>query len=153
MDDIRFSITVPIYKVESFLDKCISSVLAQTYPGWELILVNDGSPDGCPAISEKYAQKDSRIKVVNKENGGLVSARKSGAEAASGDYIVCLDGDDWLHEKALEKIHSALKEHGMADLVCFGFFTGNEDSSFPCVWKNRTGYYSKEDIVKEIYHD
>ena len=151
MDDIRFSITVPIYKVESFLDKCISSVLAQTYPGWELILVNDGSPDGCPAICEKYAQKDSRIKVVNKENGGLVSARKAGAEAASGDYIVCLDGDDWLHEKALEKIHSALKEHGMADLVCFGFFTGNEDSSFPSVWKNRTGYYSKEDIVKEIF--
>ena len=79
-----YSIIVPIYKVESYLPECIESILAQTYKKFELILVDDGSPDNCPKICDEYAKKDSRVKVIHKENGGLVSARKAGLEMAIG---------------------------------------------------------------------
>ena len=151
MDDIRFSITVPIYNIEKYLDKCIQSVLSQTFSNWELILVNDGSPDSSPAICLRYAEQDSRIKVVNKKNGGLVSARKAGAMNAAGEYIVCLDGDDWMDPKTLEAVDRALTEQGPADMVCFGYYYASEDGNIPGHEKNRFGYYSRSDIEKEIF--
>ena len=93
---LLFSVIVPVYNVEEYLSKCIESVLGQTYTQFELILVNDGSTDNCGKICDEYAAKDRRIRVVHKENGGLVSARQKGAGEATGDYVCCLDGDDWL---------------------------------------------------------
>jgi glycosyltransferase involved in cell wall biosynthesis len=85
------SVIVPIYKVEEYLPRCIDSILAQTYKNLEIILVDDGSPDKCPAICDEYAKKDSRIKVIHKKNGGVSSARNAGLEAAKGDYIFFVD--------------------------------------------------------------
>ena len=105
------SVIVPIYKVEKHLKKCIVSITEQTNRNIEIILVNDGSPDGCLEICNEFAKKDSRIKVINKENGGLVSARKAGLAAASGEYIAFVDGDDYLKPTAMEIIEAAIKKH------------------------------------------
>ena len=83
----KISLIIPIYKAEKFLDKCIGSVVGQTYENLEIILVDDGSPDNCPAICDSWAEKDSRIKVVHKENGGLSSARNAGLDVVTGEYF------------------------------------------------------------------
>ena len=94
-----FSVIVPIYNIEKYIRRCIDSVLLQSFTDFELILVDDGSPDRCGAICDEYAKKDERIKVIHKENGGLVSARQAGIKVASGDYIFHLDGDDGNHQQ------------------------------------------------------
>jgi glycosyltransferase involved in cell wall biosynthesis len=99
------SIIVPVYKVEPYLRECLDSVLAQTFTGYECILVDDGSPDGCPAICDEYAEKDSRFRVIHHENGGLSDARNRGIMAATGDWIVLLDSDDaFASDTALESL-------------------------------------------------
>lgn len=115
-----FSVIVPIYKVEKYLKRCIDSVLTQTFDDYELILVDDGSTDACPAICDEYAKQDSRIKVIHKENGGLVSARQAGIRIAQGEYVFNLDGDDALLPEALESAQKLIRETG-ADMVCFGY--------------------------------
>ena len=105
------SVIVPIYKVESYLDRCIQSIVNQTYPNLEIILVDDGSPDGCPAICDAWAEKDSRIKVIHKENGGLSDARNAGMAIATGELISFIDSDDSIEPEFLEKLFGALMEH------------------------------------------
>ncbi|WP_207761583.1 glycosyltransferase family 2 protein [Bifidobacterium felsineum] len=94
----KVSIIVAIYKSEKFLDKCINSITNQTYTNLEIILVDDGSPDNSGAICDRHAQQDNRIKVIHKKNGGTCDARNAGLAAATGDWIVIVDGDDWLSE-------------------------------------------------------
>ena len=89
----KISIIVPIYKVEKYINKCIDSILNQTYKNIEVILVDDGSPDNCGKICDKYLLKDDRIKVIHKENGGLSSARNAGLDIATGDYIGFVDSE------------------------------------------------------------
>lgn len=113
------SVIVPIYKIERYLGICIESILNQTYQNLEVILVDDGSPDKCPEICDLYAQKDSRIRVIHKKNGGLVSARKAGIIAATGQYIGNVDGDDWIGKGFYESLVSAMKASN-ADMVCAG---------------------------------
>lgn len=113
------SVIVPIYKVEDYLDCCIDNVLAQTFADFELILVDDGSPDGSGRICDDYALKDSRIRVIHKENGGLSSARNAGLDAARGKYVYFLDGDDWIREDLLEKAASGMEEGN--DMVAFRY--------------------------------
>lgn len=113
------SVVLPIYNVEAFLDRCISSVVQQTYLNLEIILVDDGSPDRCPQICDDWAQKDSRIKVVHKENAGLGMARNTGIEHATGQYISFVDSDDYLDPETIEDaVNHALKHS--ADVVLFG---------------------------------
>lgn len=113
-----FSIIVPVYKVEEYIEKCVDSILLQSYNDFELILVDDGSPDKCPLICDKYKEKDSKIKVIHKKNGGLSSARNEGLKAATGDYILFLDSDDFfLSEYALE--HISQKTHKKPDLILY----------------------------------
>ena len=95
------SIIVPVYKVEKYLDKCVESIVEQTYKNLEIILVDDGSPDNCPAMCDEWAQKDSRIKVIHKENGGLSSARNAGLDACTGEYIYFLDSDDYIADNCI----------------------------------------------------
>lgn len=97
------SIIVPVYKVESYLDRCIQSVLQQTYKQWELILIDDGSPDKSGEICDDWAKKDNRIRVFHKENGGVSSARNIGLNQMKGDYVTFLDSDDWLYDTCLKK--------------------------------------------------
>jgi glycosyltransferase involved in cell wall biosynthesis len=118
MPDI--SIIVPIYKVEQYLDNCIESIVKQTYSSLEIILVNDGSPDNCGVICDNWALKDKRIKVVHKNNGGLVSARKAGLDIATGDYVAYVDGDDWIEPTMFESMIEVGKKND-ADITICGF--------------------------------
>ncbi len=115
-----FSVIVPIYKIEKYLRRCIDSVLAQTFSDFELILVDDGSPDACPGICDEYARSDERIKVIHKQNGGLVSARQAGIKLAEGDYVFNLDGDDAIKSDALESAALIINETN-ADIVSFSY--------------------------------
>lgn len=102
----RISIIVPVYKVEAYLNKCIDSILNQTFEDFELILVNDGSPDKCGEICEDYAKKDSRIRVFHKENGGQATARNFGIDVARGEYIGFVDSDDYIEPEMYEVLYN-----------------------------------------------
>lgn len=112
------SVIIPVYKVEAYLTACVESVLAQTYPNIEIILVDDGSPDGCPAICDAFAARDSRIRVLHKENGGLSSARNAGIDMAGGDYLALLDSDDLWSPRFLERLFRAIQETEADFAVC-----------------------------------
>lgn len=147
---MKYSIIVPIHKIEAYLHECVESVLKQKYTSWELILVDDGSPDNCPKICDEYAEKDKRIKVVHKKNGGLVSARKAGLEIASGDYAICLDGDDFLHESCLSKIEEQVQKH-KPDVICHGYTKVFKDKQIEVPFSHyRIGYYDRNAIEVEI---
>ena len=119
---MKFSIIVPIYNVSTFLTECIDSVLNQTYTDYELILVNDGSKDHSLEICQKYEREfPDQIIVVDKPNGGLVSARKAGAAVARGEYVVCLDGDDRLNTELLCKLSAEIERNPQVDMVCYGY--------------------------------
>ena len=102
------SVIVPIYQVEAYLEECIASIVAQTHRNLEIILVDDESPDNCGAICDSWVKKDSRIRVIHKENGGISDARNAGIEAATGDYIAFVDSDDWILPDMYEKLLAAL---------------------------------------------
>ena len=114
-----FSVIVPVYNVEKYLAECVDSILNQSFGDFELILVDDGSPDNCPAICDEYAAKDSRVRVIHKPNGGVSSARNEGIRAAGCDYILFCDSDDYYFAGAFEKIRNALLER-KPDVLCFG---------------------------------
>lgn len=115
------SIVIPVYNGEKYLEECIQSVINQTYKNIEVIIVNDGSTDGSLSIIHRYAEKDGRIKYVNKANEGLVKARKTGLSLAVGKYIQHLDGDDMLCPHAVETLLAKAEQTG-ADIVSFPFF-------------------------------
>ena len=117
------SIIVPVYKVEQYLPTCIESVQKQSYFNWELILVDDGSPDVCPQICEEYANHDDRIKVIHKENGRVAKARNAALRVAKGEYITFLDGDDYLHKDYL-KIMLGIITSKQVDIVQCSFVRG-----------------------------
>lgn len=106
------SVIVPVYNVEPYLRQCVDSVLAQTYGDLEVILVNDGSPDGCGKICDDYAARDGRVKVIHQTNRGLSGARNSGIGAAAGDYLFFIDSDDWIEPHTIEALHRDLTENG-----------------------------------------
>lgn len=116
----KISIVIPIYNVEKFLPRCLESVLGQTFTDFEVICVNDGSPDKCFDILEKYSQKDSRIIIVNQKNQGLSMARNNGIKLAKGEYIYFLDSDDAIHPQCLETVVFVAHKNN-SDLVCFQF--------------------------------
>lgn len=105
------SVIIPIYYVEKYLARCLDSVIHQSYTNLEIILVNDGTPDGSVAIAEAYQEKDKRIKLIHQENAGLSEARNTGIAAATGDYIAFLDSDDWLELDAYEYLLQLLVDH------------------------------------------
>ena len=116
------SIIVPVYKVEQYLPQCIESIINQTYQNLEIVLIDDGSPDNCGRICEKYAQKDKRIKVFHKENGGLSDARNYGIVRASGEYLAFVDSDDWIEPDMYEVLVNRIEDH-QTDIVSCGFFS------------------------------
>ena len=114
----RISVIVPIYGVEAYLDRCVRSIVEQTYTNLEIILVDDGSPDYCPAMCDAWAAKDSRIKVVHKENGGLSDARNAGLALASGELISFIDSDDWIEPAFYEKLWDVMQTSGAEVAAC-----------------------------------
>jgi glycosyltransferase involved in cell wall biosynthesis len=119
------SIIVPVYKVEQYLDRCVQSIVDQTYKNLEIILVDDGSPDNCPAMCDDWAAKDSRIRVIHKENGGLSSARNAGLEMVTGAFLQFTDSDDWLEPEMITYLID-LAERNEADVVRCGYFESYE---------------------------
>lgn len=119
MDYINVSVIVPIYNTQDYLCKCIDSILSQTYRNFELILVDDGSTDECPAICDRYGLADDRITVIHKQNGGLASARNAGLEAAGGKYISFVDSDDYIAPNLLETVVAVMEKHS-CDWAGFG---------------------------------
>ena len=111
------SIIVPVYKVEQYLKRCMDSVLNQTYKNIEVILVNDGSPDNCPALCDEYEKIDNRVRVIHKENGGLSSARNVALDIVNGDYVFFVDSDDWLALDTLEVLSEYLEKD--YDMISF----------------------------------
>lgn len=120
MESIKYSITVPVYNVEKYLPQCIESVLHQGYDNFELILVNDGSTDGSGAICDEYARKDSRIKVIHKENEGLLLTRRVALRHTTGDYVMFLDSDDYWENGMLKRITEVIEQHG-CDMIIFNY--------------------------------
>ena len=114
----EISIIVPVYKTERFLSECIGSILAQTFTDLELILVDDGSPDSCPALCDAAAEKDSRIRVIHKPNGGLSSARNAGLDAAAGNWIAFVDSDDAVTPDFCARLYRAVQDTGAQMAVC-----------------------------------
>ena len=113
---MKFSIVIPVYNVEKYLEQCLNSVLNQTFTDYELICVNDGSTDNSLEILRNFAEKDARIQVISQENGGLSDARNAGIQAAKGDYIFLLDSDDWITENALEVLYENIDNQ---DFIAF----------------------------------
>lgn len=148
----KFSVIIPVYNVEKYIRQCVDSILNQTHTDFEVILVDDGSSDNCPIICDEYAKTDGRVIVVHKPNGGLVSARKAGANIAQGEYIVCVDGDDWVDKRHLENFYSIIQDFSPDIVTCqFIYAYENEALNYATTSRYRIGYYTKEFIEKEIY--
>jgi len=118
MDNPEISMIIPVYKVENSLNRCIDSVLSQSYANFELILVDDGSPDNCGKICDDYAQKDRRIKVIHKKNEGVSRARNAGLDVAIGNYITFVDSDDYIDEDYLMIMHKAITDNQSDMVIC-----------------------------------
>ena len=149
-----FSIIIPVYNVEPYLRECLDSVLAQTCGDWEAVCVDDGSTDGSAAILAEYAARDSRFRIVTQPNGGLSAARNTGLDHARGDYILFLDSDDWLENKALESINaqlSILNSQFQIDMLCFGGWRGEqEERPTPAAYPTGWDYYNHQALA---HHD
>lgn len=152
MKNDLISIIIPVYKVEKYLEKCIESVLKQTYTNLQIILVDDGSPDNCGKICDEYAKKDSRIEVIHKANGGLSDARNVGISKAKGRYIGFVDSDDYIKEDMYEILLNLIKKYDADVSICnlYDVIDGNE-----CIRNKENGIreYSRIDILKEILLD
>lgn len=118
MKQEKITVVVPVYKVEKHLNKCVESIVNQSYKKLEIILVDDGSPDNCGAMCDDMAKKDSRIKVIHKSNGGLSDARNAGIEAASGEYLMFVDSDDYIDETMCEKLYNSLINNNADLSIC-----------------------------------
>ena len=144
------SVIVPVYKVEPYLRRCVDSILAQTFTDFELILVDDGSPDNCGAICDEYAQKDSRVYVIHQENGGLSAARNAGIDwvfaHSDSEWISFVDSDDWVHPEYLERLLYAALDNDVGISICGYDETKGEDPEInadeltPQIW-NPEGFF------------
>lgn len=138
------TIVVPVYKVEKYLDRCLNSIVNQTYRNLEIILIDDGSPDRCPIICDEWEKKDSRIKVIHKQNAGLGMARNTGIDNATGKYICFFDSDDYIALDTIEKAYCSIKKYN-SDIAMFGMYS-----------VNASGEIVSSDIPqtdKDIYYD
>ncbi len=148
------SVIVPIYKVERYLKKCVETIMNQTYSNLEIILVDDGSPDSCGVICEELAKKDSRIKVIHKNNGGLSDARNEGIRTSTGEYLLFVDSDDFISYSMIETLYKSIKKNN-ADMVACGYkkvFSSGivEEQQFSV--KNREEILTGEDATKRLLY-
>ncbi len=144
MQSTLISVIVPVYNISSYLDKCVQSILAQTYKNIELILVDDGSTDSCPAMCDEYAKKDNRVRVIHKKNGGLVTARKAGFMAAKGSYIMSVDGDDWIEEAMCSEMLNLIEKTG-AECAVSGYIHETKGGNQKVVALDESEYFFDEE--------
>ena len=146
----ELSIIVPVYKVEKYLPRCIDSILAQTFGDFELILIDDGSSDGCGRICDEYARKDKRIVVIHQKNMGVSAARNAGLDIARGRYIGFVDSDDWIEPQMYEVMMDAIRENG-ADMAVCGVRYADEDGKFTRADRLSEGVYSRDGLLEDVF--
>lgn len=151
MSDL-ISIVVPIFNVEEYLERCISSILMQTYANIEVILVNDGSPDKCGDICDYYSKLDNRITVVHKENGGLSDARNVGLEISKGEYITFIDSDDWIHKEYISKLYELIKKTNSDISVC-NFLRVSKDDFENKIIKDKIYEFTNIGALKQLQNE
>ncbi len=140
------SVIVPIYKAEKSLHKCVNSILSQTHTNIEVVLVDDGSPDGCPRICDELSATDKRIVVIHKKNGGVSSARNEGIQRATGNYLMFVDADDWLETNAVELLLDAIVCNAVDMAICGNFNIVNEEKT-PVITKGTLAKSENEVMV------
>lgn len=149
MDELKVSVVVPVYNLENYIEKCIQSILDQTYKNYELILVDDGSADHSYDICQKYSESYNNIFAYSQENGGPNAARLTGVENSTGEYILFVDGDDWIESNMLEELVKKQQESG-AEIVTSGAYRGSETENSKLLDSIEEGIY-KEEKLNEIY--
>jgi len=147
---MKFSVVIPVYKVEKYLNPCVKSVLEQTYTDLEVILVDDGSPDRCGAMCDDWAKKDDRIRAVHQENGGLSAARNTGIRNATGDYILFLDGDDWWESNTVLESIARQLELTPADVLSFNYRKSFNGISQPTYFDEALVSSKKVETLEQI---
>lgn len=143
------SVIVPVFKVEQYLEKCVNSIINQTYKNLEIILVDDGSPDRCPEMCDNFAKKDKRIKVVHKQNGGLSDARNAGIDKSTGNLLMFVDSDDYLELNAIEILYNNLVQTN-ADISFSDFAFVYDDDEGIHNYENKIEVYSKEEVIQRF---
>lgn len=146
----EISVIVPVYKVEKYLDRCIESIVNQTYPDFELILVDDGSPDGSPILCDKWAEKDSRVHVIHKKNGGASSARNAGLKIAKGNWIAFADSDDWLDRTALKTLYNLANQYNVP-MAIGGMRVVQKYTDASIVMKQNAKVLSNADLMSRFF--
>lgn len=145
---VKISIIIAAYNIEGYIEKCISSLVNQTFTNIEIVVVNDGSTDDTPNIINRLAKNDSRIKIINKKNSGLIEARRSGFENSTGDFLIFIDGDDWMDIESCEKIYKEIKESDY-DVVNYTYYTAYEGGSNIKV-EIKEAILEKNEYLKEL---
>lgn len=145
------SIVIPIYNIEKYLKDCVDSIVQQTYSELEIILVDDGSTDNSGNICDYYAERDSRVKVIHKLNGGMSSSREAGINAASGEYIMMVDGDDWIDEYTVETCVNAMRDNGEVDCVMFSYVKEFPESSIPMHIMDCSIVLAPDEVEDKVY--
>lgn len=141
----KISIIVPVYRAEDYLRRCVDSLTGQSYQNTELVLVDDGSPDGCPLLCDQYAGSDERIRVIHKENGGLVSAWQAGVKASTGDYLCFVDSDDWVEADMLSGMVPFLS-YKKREIICCNFVINRPDRITEHYHGQKPGIYENGEL-------
>lgn len=149
----KVSVIVPVYRVEQYIDKCVESIVNQTYTNLEIILVDDGSPDNCPQICDEWAKKDNRIKVIHKKNGGLSDARNAGFRIATGTFCAFIDSDDYIEINMFEEMCRILLKDNSDIVICGIRFVDEEGNEGSVAKDLETGVFSKKEIFKKFTED
>ena len=146
------SVIIPVYLVEQYLERCVNSVLAQTYRNLEIILVDDGSPDRCGEMCDAYVEKDDRVKVIHKKNGGLSDARNAALDICTGEFISFVDSDDYVSEDFIETLYHAVKTHRTKLAVC-GIVKFDESGKYHVDYapSNTEKRVSGEEIIQTVW--
>lgn len=143
------SVVVPVYNVEPYLDRCVTSIVNQTYTNLEIILVDDGSPDNCPQMCDEWAEKDARIRVIHKENSGVSDARNVGIAHATGEVLAFVDSDDYIDENMYELLVSALQRTD-AEMACCGRYNGKNGEETPEYCLKGETVFPSEEALREL---
>ena len=146
----KISVIVPVYKTEQYLKRCVDSIINQTYPNLEIILVDDGSPDHCPEICDRFAETDKRIKVIHTQNAGVSAARNAGLDVATGEYLAFVDSDDYIESTMYEEMMT-LVQKSSCDLIMCDCVKEFPDHTELYTHDIRSGYYSKRELQTEYY--
>lgn len=153
VDTAKISVIVPVYKVEPYLDKCISSIANQTYTNMEIILVDDGSPDNCPAMCDAWAEKDSRIRVIHKTNGGLSDARNAAMAVATGELMAFVDSDDWIASDMYEHLYQRLTEDNSDIAACGVQMVWENGASSRMLTREGSRVLNQEEAMRAIIEE